>query len=366
MRRQVERFAWRLWRGEAGVVGAVVGCLLLPAEGVWRLMTRLRNRRHADRVARGVDGLAVVSVGNVAVGGTGKTPFAAWVAAVLRDGGHRPAILLRGYGRDEVELHRTWNADVPVEVAADRLDAARAARDRGCGVAVLDDGFQHRGLGRVVDIALVAAADPVPGAVLPRGPYREPLSALRRADVVVVTRRTASRAVAEARLETLRTRGVLADGATLAGVRLQSGEVVSLARWGREGDGIDGVDDGDGRDKGAERSRWEAAAGVVAFTAIARPDAFQADVEELTGVAAELVAFPDHHSFSTDDVRRVRRDAGDRPVLVTEKDAVKLRHHVDVLGDAWVIVQRLVWDWGEDEVRARLLTVLSRETGAEA
>ncbi len=366
MRRRVERFAWRLWRGEAGVVGAVVGCLMLPAEGVWRLMTRLRNRRHDDRVARSVDGLAIVSVGNVAVGGTGKTPFSAWVAAVLREGGHRPAILLRGYGTDEVELHRMWNADVPVEVATDRVDAARAARDRGCGVAVLDDGFQHRGLGRVVDIALVAAADPVPGAVLPRGPYREPLSALRRADVVVVTRRRASRAVAEARLETLRTRGMLADGATLAGVRLQSDEVVSLTCWGRGGDGMDGVDETGGGDRGDGRSRWEAGAGVVACTAIARADAFQADVEELTGVAVELVAFPDHHSFSMDDVRRVRRDAGDRPVLVTEKDAVKLRRHVEVLGDAWVVVQRLVWDWGEEEVRARLLAVLSPETGEDA
>ncbi|MBT8488149.1 MAG: tetraacyldisaccharide 4'-kinase, partial [Gemmatimonadetes bacterium] len=228
MRGKLETFAWRLWRGEAGLSGAFVSVLLFPLEGLWRLVTRVRNRRHDRAVAPRVDGLAIVSVGNLAVGGTGKTPVSAWVVSVLKNSGYRPAVLLSGYGEDEVALHRAWNPDVAVFAAADRGEAAKAARAEGCDVAVVDDGFQHRRLGRLLDVVLLSAADPLPGAVLPRGPYREPLSALRRAGVVVVTRRRHELAVAKSRLEALRGRGVLSDGVTTAGARLAPEAAVPL------------------------------------------------------------------------------------------------------------------------------------------
>ncbi len=352
LRAALERYAWRMWRGEGGLTGAVLRVLLLPLEGLWRGVTRVRNRRYAGRIPASVEGLAVVSVGNVAVGGTGKTPLSAWVARRLADAGHRPAILLRGYGSDEVELHRTWNPEVVVEAAGDRTSAARAARERGADVAVLDDGFQHRRLGRVVDIVLVAAEDAVPGAVFPRVPYREPLSGLRRADVVVVTRRTATRDEAEGRLQTLRDGPYLASGASTAGVRLASDAVVPLGRWpGGAGD---------------DALRLDASEGAAALTAIARPEAFRDDVAALTGVPTHLFAFPDHHAFSAADVEDARQAAEGRPLFVTEKDAVKLKDLGADLPNTWVVVQRLEWDWGEEEVRARLDAALAGRGGEDA
>lgn len=346
----VERFAWRMWRGDAGALGAVTSVLLLPLEGVWRMATRLRNRRLDRGVVSGVEGLAVISVGNVAVGGTGKTPVSAWIVRVLREAGHRPALLLRGYGDDEAALHRAWNPDVAVEVAARRADAAEAARAAGADVAVLDDGFQHRSLGRILDVVLLACEDPVPGAVLPRGPYREPLSALRRADVVIVTRRHAPPSEAEARVQSLQERHLLSAAVTTAGARLAPDHAVPLSDWAED-------------PAAKEAPAWDASQGVVALTAIARPEAFQTDVAELTGAPTELVAFPDHHPFSSHDARAARKAAAGRALFVTEKDAVKLVDHREELGEAWVVIQRLAWDWGEADVRTRLRAVLGGSEG---
>lgn len=386
MRASLERFAWRMWRGEAGVVGQAVGALLLPFEGLWRLVTRARNRRLDRGGAASVEGLLVVSVGNVAVGGTGKTPLSAWVAARLRDSGLRPCILLRGYGSDEAELHAAWNPDVPVEVDPDRVSAAHRARARGCDVAVLDDGFQHRAVDRILDVVLVSAEDPIPGAVLPRGPYREPLSALRRADVVVVTRRSGGSDVAHMRAADLEAAGWLSDGATVACVHLAADGAVPLVRWAASVGVADrgvGSEGDDARDHG-----WDASDGVVALTSVARPEAFRADVAMLCGCVAELdeggwpesvgvgsatveadlavtelVAYPDHHDFTAADARHARARAGARPIFMTEKDAVKLRVFAEVLGDAWVVRQRLVWSRGESDVRRRLDAVVETTGG---
>lgn len=358
MRGALARFAWRLWRGDAGPAGSAVSVALLPFEGLWRLVTHLRNHGHDRSVAARVEGLTVVSVGNLAVGGTGKTPMSAWVASVLREAGRSPALLLSGYGEDEVALHRAWNPDVPAYAAADRVEAAKAARADGSDVAVLDDGFQHRRLGRSLDVVLLSEADPIPGAVLPRGPYREPVAALRRADVVVVTRRGSGRVGARARLEALRRRGALPDGVTTAGARLAPEVAVALTHWVAE---RTRPSDETGRATISGPSAYDASGGVLALTSIARPDRFRGNVAELTGATTELLAYADHHAFSEDDARRAHRIAGGRPIFITEKDAVKLKEHSAALGDAWVVVEQIEWDWGEDEVRARLWAVLGHE-----
>lgn len=372
MKGVLERFAWRVWRGQAGLAGVAARIALLPFEGVWRLVTRARNRRHDLGGSKTIEGLPVVSVGNVAVGGTGKTPVSAWVVTALTEAGRKPSLLLRGYGGDEVELHRVWNPDVPVEVDADRVRAAEEARAKGCDVAVVDDGFQHRALGRVLDIVLLAAEDPIPGAVLPRGPYREPLSSLRRADVVVVTRRSGARALAESRAETLRQRALVSEGVTSAGVRLAADGAVPLQAWAAWVEGrpvADLIGGGDApaeeecRVPSGEATPWDASEGVLAVTAIARSHAFRADVVDFTGAAVELLSYPDHHSFSAHDARSARVLAGRRPIFVTEKDAVKLRSHAEELGDAWVVRQRLAWDWGERDVRRRLEAVFGDGAG---
>lgn len=139
---------------------------------------------------------AVISVGNITAGGTGKTPFVRWCAASLRAAGHSPAIALRGYasrdGRsDEAEEYRALLPEVPLAVGADRAASlVRLRRDHPeLDCAVLDDAFQHRKVQRDLDVVLVDATRPgLEGALLPAGWLREPATGLARADLVIVTR----------------------------------------------------------------------------------------------------------------------------------------------------------------------------------
>lgn len=366
MKAGLQRFAWRMWRGEAGLAGRALGVVLLPAEGIWRLTTRIRDRRFRRTGGVRVEGVDVISVGNLAVGGTGKTPVAAWLVDVLMDLGRRPVLLLRGYGDDEARLHGIWHPDVAVLAGADRVESARRARVGGADSAVLDDGFQHRRLARSLDVVLFAAEDPVPGPVMPRGPYREPLSALRRADVVIVTRRSDEAADARACAEELQAGGFVREATVVAGLRLAVERVVSLEDFA-EGRvvaqspqrAVDGS-----RGPAAESNGPGEGRGALVLTAIARPDAFARDVERITGGPVEMHAFADHHVFTLDDVRRVRARTEERPIFVTAKDAVKLTDHADELGEVRVVTQRLVWDWGEEEVRERVRATLHGATRA--
>src|SRR6185437_3367732 len=143
--------------------------------------------------------LPCVSIGNLTVGGTGKTPAAAWLAARLVERGAKPAIVMRGYGSDEPLVHREVNPQIPVVIARDRVAGVARARALGADVAVLDDAFQHRRARRDADVVLINADRwQLPVRPLPAGPWREPLSALARATMVIVTRRAVSSDAAEA------------------------------------------------------------------------------------------------------------------------------------------------------------------------
>lgn len=329
----MQRLGRRLWAGDLGVWGGPLSVLLGPLSGLWRLVTGFRNRRFDRRGGYAVEGLAVVSVGNLAVGATGKTPVTSWVATRLAELGARPAIVLRGYGRDEALLHRRWTPEIPVLVGQDRVVTAVKARQADVDVVVLDDGFQHRRLERALDLVLLAVEDPLHGRVLPRGPYREPFSSLRRATMVVLTRRTASLEEARRFAAALGRVQTVPEGIVAACVRLAPDGLHSLA--------------GDRTAAVAGRLR-----APVVLTAVGRPDGFRREVEAMTGGGVELLDYPDHHEFTVEEARAARERAGIRPIVVTEKDAVKLRAFESVLGEVWVVGQRLVWDWGEDAVRA--------------
>jgi len=341
MRATLARLAWWMWDGRAGRFSTLMGLPLLPLSALWRLVARARNRRYDRRRGERIEGLIVVSIGNLAVGGTGKTPVSSWVARTLAAHGCAPAVLLREHDADEGALHRLWAPTVPVLTGADRLRLARVARSAGSDAVVLDDGFQHRAIARDLDIVLVAAGDALPGPVLPRGPYREPADGLRRAQVVVITRRTAPVAASREVEARLRALGLLGDGTVVGGARLAPSGFVPLASYERRGER-------------PPRSSEPSLHRPVALTAIARAHAFREDVEALSTGRVELAAFPDHHPFSVDDAAAARRRAGSRPIVVTEKDAVKLTVHASVLGDVWVLRQRLVWDWGRRDIAARL------------
>ena len=135
----IQMFAHRLWRGDAGFLGVVVTLMLMPLEWIWRYHVKSQNHRFDNTNPVHIDGLRVISIGNLAVGGTGKTPIASWVARDLAEAGKKPCLVHGGYGMDEPALHRRWTPDIPVFVQRDRVAGAHEARLAGARSIVLDD-----------------------------------------------------------------------------------------------------------------------------------------------------------------------------------------------------------------------------------
>ncbi len=317
---RLRRWVGDLWRSEApGVAGRTARTLLAPAELPFRLAVAARNARY-DRTAPTPASVPVVSVGNLTVGGTGKTPVVRWLGEWLRTAGLRVAVVVRGYGADEVALHRRWFGDSAVFVGPDRAEQVAAAGARGYEVALLDDGFQHRRVDRALDLVLVAAEDPWPVRMLPRGPYREPLTSARRATHVLVTRRTASRETVAAWRARL--------NRAAPGVPAQVAEL-RMGGW-----------------RNLEGARAEAPAGdVLAVSSVARPQPFIAGLKALLpGVRAELAAFADHHAYTARDVAALLDRRGGRTVVCTAKDAVKLASFPEMWPHCAVVGFRVAGD----------------------
>src|SRR5689334_13787322 len=278
----------RLWFDES-LLARSARVVLAPPSWLYSSVVRVRGAlfdRDVLHVHRSA--VPVLSIGNLSVGGTGKTPLAAWAAQRLRASGAKPAVLLRGYGGDEPLVHATLNPDVPVVADPDRVAGARKALAAGADCAILDDGFQHRRLGRVADWVLVAAEQPPePARLLPAGPWREPASALRRATVAIVTRKSASLEAASA----VATRLTAGHGVHCALVHLALSDVVDA----REQRAI-----------GLERLRGTRA---LVVTAIGAPAAFAAQVRALGVAECDTLAFRDHHSFTEGDVTRIAHAA---------------------------------------------------------
>ena len=315
--------------------------LLLPTEALYRGGVALRNRCYdLGLLSQSESGIPIISVGNLAVGGTGKTPVASWLIGRLTTMGHRPALVTRGYGSDEILLHKVWNPGVPVVAQRSRIKGVAQAAREGAAVAVLDDGFQHRAVKRDVDIVLLAAEQGTSGSLLPRGRFGEPLSALSRADVIVITRKVATReeACAVGRLAIGR-----APGAVLGQIHL--GEDV----W----TGLEG-------DPQVEVYAGPPAGDLLAVSSIAEPDGFLEMVRSKAGGTVECMAFPDHHPFSERDVRRILERSAGRPVVITEKDAVKLGPFSQQLPETYVLRLRVSWDFGQDAVMELIRRVLDK------
>jgi len=330
VRGAIEQGIRRWWDGGGGGMGSALRSLSAPLEWAYGESVEGRNRLFDRTGGTKVADLAVVSVGNLAAGGTGKTPLAAWTARTLASSGARVTLLAGGHGRDEILLHRRWNPDVPAVADRSRVHAARQARARGADVVVLDDGFQHRRLARDLDLVLLAAEDPFPGHLLPRGPYREPPTSLGRAHAVVVTRRTAGeREAAGLAVEVARRFPHL----VLGRVALVSAGWQDLAGAGAP----------------------PPAGPVLAVAAVARPECFAVQVASATSTEVELMAFSDHWGFDDNDARAMRARAGQRTVVITEKDAVKLRPYASTLGPIRVLAQTPRWEAGEGAV-ANLIT----------
>jgi tetraacyldisaccharide 4'-kinase len=294
-----------VWYGDTAT-SRVARAALLPLSTAFSSVVARRNRQF-DATPPEPGPIPAISIGNLTVGGTGKTPVSAWFARRLRDAGASPALVMRGYGDDEVLVHRVLNPDVPVFAGADRTAEVARAASRGADVAILDDAFQHRRAARVADVVLVSA-DRWTGEVLslPAGPFREPMSGLRRAQLVLVTVKAASEAQVRA---------------TVAAVRAQTTSTVvtvdlmpaSFATFGS-----------------AEQSALEEWRGrrVLAVSGIGDPVAFERQLRQL-GLLPTVCAFADHQSYGLAAIARIlRAAAGLDAVVCTLKDAVKL-------GDQW-------------------------------
>jgi tetraacyldisaccharide 4'-kinase len=266
----------------------------------------------------------VISIGNVAVGGSGKTPTVSLVARLLAEAGERPAILTRGYARAEPSAGVTVVSDgvrmmadldragdeplmlarqlpaVPVLVSADRYLAGLLAERRfGCTVHVLDDGFQHFQLERAIDLVLVSPEDVERPLTLPAGRLREPLDVVRRASAVIVA--SADPAQAAAIGATLGAANVFRLRRYLERPRLvePAGRIVSPAAGTR----------------------------VLALAGLARPDRFFADLAGEGWTVAGELAFGDHHRYAPPDLARIvaeMRAVRAVMVVTTEKDLVRL------------------------------------------
>ena len=268
----------------------------------------------------------VVSVGNISVGGSGKTPVTAHLARLLLEAGCRPSILTRGYARRRAAAGVTVVSDgaavkagvdeagdeplmlaralpgVPVLVSADRhLAGLLAERRFGCTVHLLDDGFQHLQLHRDVDLVLIGQEELDRPETLPGGCLREPIEALRAADALVVE----------------------VPDAALPGA-LAAAKGAGVARWFRlrRALGRPRLAGGDAATAPAEGTR------VLAVAGVARPQGFFSALAVEGWTLAGQLAFPDHHRFTQADVRRIlgtMREARAGLVVTTEKDWVRLQ-----------------------------------------
>ena len=311
------------WLWGASPAARVARLPLLPLAGVYWAAMWVRNARYAGGGVVRLP-LPTIAVGNLSVGGTGKTPLAAWIAAYCARRGWKPGILLRGYGGDEPLVHRRLVPDAIVVANPDRVAGAAAARAGGARVLVLDDAYQLLGVARDLNLAVVSAESWAGSSwPLPAGPWRERWEALPRADLIVVTRKHAPASAAldvAARLARRRPRTPIA----IAWLALEH---------------LEGIQSGTRSEVGTLAGRE-----VVAAAGIADPASFAAQLSA-AGARVQLLAFQDHHAYGPSDLGRlVRAAAAGGYVVVTEKDAVKLRGRwpegvpeprVAVLGVRW-------------------------------
>ncbi|WP_394754168.1 tetraacyldisaccharide 4'-kinase [Crenothrix sp.] len=281
--------------------GAKLGIVLLPLAWVFAACVGVRRLLyHVGVLKQQRLPAPVIIVGNITVGGTGKTPLVIYIAKLLKQSGYKPGIISRGYGGkatswpqivtpqtdatlvgDEAVLIASQSA-CPMAVGALRTDAARLLLAQfDCNVILSDDGMQHYALARDIEIAVIDGDRRFGnGFCLPAGPLREPISRLKHVDMVVV-----NGGKAQDNEFSMQLTGAVA-------VNITTGEQKPLSAF----------------------------AGIAchALAGIGNPDRFFKSLQA-AGIACESHAFPDHHRFLKHDITF----QDDKPVLMTEKDAVK-------------------------------------------
>jgi tetraacyldisaccharide 4'-kinase len=329
-----------LWRGLFRVVSWPYGLAMR-----WRNRGYDRNPAKTTRVA-----VPVVSIGNLTLGGTGKTPLVEWLCRWLREQDVRVAIVSRGYGaedgatNDEARELEEKLPDVPHVQNPDRIAAATLAiEELATQFIVLDDAFQHRRIARDLDIVLIDATEPLGhGYVFPRGTLREPLSGVSRAQALILTRADQ----------------VSADERALIHARYQ--QLASQASWAEAAHQPVSLRDANGVEAPLELLQN---AKITAFCGIGNPAGFRHTLTEICGEVIELREFPDHHSYTRDDLDQLGNSAKQQQaelLVCTHKDLVKIG--VTSLGGVPLYALRIGLKFlaGEEELLAKLRPLLER------
>ncbi len=307
LQQRVERMWWSTARPPVWLIA-----ISRLYAGMSRLHLRQRQRRaHTLSVP-------LISVGNITVGGSGKTPFVLWLVRALQRKGYAPVILCRGDGGRGQGVCQVDADSNPLEVGDEACVLARmsqspvvSARDRVAGaklaeslgdIVILDDGFQYQQLVRNCDIVLVPSCGLGNGQLIPAGPMREPVSQLARADIVV---RSGADAVAPIKTN------------------------LRQWRWQAEAGALEDVMQ--------RQLLWSGDAACV-LTGIARPERFLADVRAQGIEIRQRLLFPDHYRFVRKDIQPLL--ATDLPVVTTMKDAVKLVAIWPENRPLWVLMQQ--------------------------
>jgi tetraacyldisaccharide 4'-kinase len=348
----------RLLRGWQCGFTTGAGGVLSAVAGSYRRVLGARDWLYARGVltSRTLD-CPVVSVGNLTVGGTGKTPAVELAVRTLLELGRRPAVLSRGYGRrgggvqvvadaasirldaeeagDEPFLLARRLPGVPVVVGANRYQAGRLACQRfGVTALVLDDGFQHRTLAKDLEIVMARATAPWGnGRLLPGGPLREPVAALARADLVVATGARRAEEAGEVRATVER---VAPAVPVLTAVHVPTecfeSSGMRFLPLGALG-----------------------AARLYAFAGIGAPDGFRRTLDETAVAVAGFERFADHHWYTREDLAGLDRRAAETAAdgfVTTEKDWVRLRRLPPLRRPVYVLSVRLRLTSGEAAWRA--------------
>ena len=311
--------------------------LLHPFSWVYGPLSAQKIRRKQQRAVR--VNVPVISVGNLAVGGTGKSPFVRLLVGWLKEAGHQPAIAMRGYGAtnpseaDEVQEHRLACPDVPVLAGPDRAFEIQKAQSEGVpfDCVVLDDGFQHTQLARDLDVVLVdGTRPPLRTSTLPAGWLREPAKGLQRADAWVIS-------------------GPMHEEDQLATGKLAGQPALAqfAAVW-------QSVHTPQGEEVSVRGKRCVVMAGV------ARPERVRDALIEAGGMVAAMPPLADHDPISPSRLDQFRALSSEADALVlTPKDAARLGERL--LGwpvPVWIPRITLQVSSGEAALRERVLSVL--------
>ncbi|TWT77545.1 Tetraacyldisaccharide 4'-kinase [Posidoniimonas polymericola] len=350
-----EQFFHQLVSGKRrGPAAALLRAGLWGGQWPYRAAVSLRNRRFdkdSDAVAR--VSVPVISIGNLTVGGTGKTPMVKWVARYLREAAVRVAIVSRGYGAEQgavndeaIELEQSL-PDVPHLQDPDRVASARIAiEELETQLILMDDGFQHRRLGRDLDIVLLDATCPFGhGHLLPRGLLREPVGSLRRADVICLTRAD------------------LVDESERRAIKATALKQAPQALWCEATHAPQRLISSEGREQTLATLDGTR---VAAFCGIGNPAAFRRTLESLGCKLAAWREFPDHHRYTREDIDQVAVDAAGADLVVcTHKDLAKVQS--EILGNRplWALEIAMQWLSGEQQLAERLNLLAQQAAAAE-